>query len=716
MVSGRIVTAQASPYVCPHCGQRYDQAGYCVHDGQPIAANEDPLLGTEVGRYRLARLVGEGGMGRVYLAVQPAIGSRVAVKILSDQCARNPELLERFFAEARAVNLIRHERIVSVIDLAQLPDGRPFIIMEFVEGQTLASIAAAGPVPLGGLIQVMAEVLSALAAAHAIGIVHRDLKPDNVLVTAEGHAKVLDFGIAKLAPELRQQLSPRTGTGALLGTPQYMAPEQISGSGGVEPRSDLYAAGVVLYELATGRQPFVGETLFDLMRAHLEQPPRPPRSIRPEIPAALEQVILTALAKPPDGRFPSAVAMAHALNLAGAALPADQWRSLSARATRGSVGPSTNPQSYQRTRAAGAAPTVDGTGRIGMIVGAVVIAAIAVVVTLFAVTHGRASDPSAVAMTESPAGSAVAGSAGAGSAGDVAIGGAGASPGGSNGSGSGNGNGSGSSSEPSGSDGPPSGGSDARAAGSASGPGEHGAPLSGTPSTSRRTSAPPPRTAPPIDAGTGPIIVGGGSAADHGVFIGPNVTMGPNVIIGSNTPPVAAPGAPSAPGRTTVSRPADYNLKHFDPVAYLPKAQQLARELLPDAQLTSFEFDPVFPDGRVDLTMDGRDRAYEFRSPQRSVFPAGRPRNLPIDRACRVTVELGLKTVTASIRTSDSCDDRLVRAPRCSFASVWKQALAKGVPTDVVARIAWLTDESWFFDIDLAGKGGGVSSFADRCP
>ena len=319
-----MITATRPAFVCHQCGQRYAAAGYCPHDGDRLVDTDDPLLGTEVGRYRLARLLGEGGMGRVYLAVQPAIGSRVAIKILSDQCARNPELLERFFAEARAVNLIRHESIVSVIDMAQLPDGRPFIVMEYVEGQTLAAIVGAGPVPLGGLVQVMSEVLSALSAAHAIGIVHRDLKPDNILVTVEGHAKVLDFGIAKLAPELHQQLSPRTRTGALLGTPQYMAPEQISGSGGVDPRTDLYAAGVVLYELATGRQPFAGETLFDLMRAHLEQPPRPPRALRPELPPAFEHVILTALAKQPDDRFPSAAVMSHALHLAAAALPADQ--------------------------------------------------------------------------------------------------------------------------------------------------------------------------------------------------------------------------------------------------------------------------------------------------------------------------------------------------------------------------------------------------------
>ena len=143
----------------------------------------DPLLGTEVSRYRLEKTLGEGGMGRVYLGVQQAIGSRVAIKVLSEECTRNPELLERFFAEARAVNLIRHENIISVLDLATLPDGRPFIIMEYIEGHTLAHHVRRQVAPLGGVAQVIGEVLSGLAAAHAIGIVHRDMKPDNVLVT-----------------------------------------------------------------------------------------------------------------------------------------------------------------------------------------------------------------------------------------------------------------------------------------------------------------------------------------------------------------------------------------------------------------------------------------------------------------------------------------------------------------------------------------------------
>jgi serine/threonine protein kinase len=761
------VIGTAAAFVCSACGQRYDHAGYCPHDGRPLTATDDPLLGTEVGRYRVARLLGEGGMGRVYLAVHPAIGSRVAIKILSDQCARSPELLERFFAEARAVNLVRHENIVGVLDLAQLPDGRPFIVMEYIEGQTLAGAVQAGPVPLGGLVQVMTEVLSALAAAHAIGIVHRDLKPDNVLITGEGHAKVLDFGIAKLAPELQQQLSPRTRTGALLGTPQYMAPEQISGSGAVDPRTDLYAAGVVLYELATGRQPFVGETLFDLMRAHLEQPPRPPRALRADIPAALEHVILTALAKRPDDRFADATAMAQALQQAAAALPAEQWRSLSSRAS--GSGPRTPsrfemPMAFRPTQPVGPSPTVSRHRRRGRIAAGIAVAAAIGGAVLFMSLRTRPGDPPVVAAagagseaSPSAAGggsqsSAAAGgsqssgtaggsqsSAGGASAGGGAAGGSssGTAGGGAAGGGAAGGSSSGTAGGGAAGGGPSSNASNASNGSSATAPaiepeptrpGKHrrrgasgagvaqhdtGAP-SNTPGGSASTAGGPPSSAgsaspsagsatPSAGSGTEPIIVGGGSAADHGVFIGPNV------IIGSSQPPRPADLHPP------ITRPADYDARHFDPVAYLPRAQKLARELLPDAQLTSFEFDPVFSDGHIDLTVEGRDREYEFRSPARSVFPADRPRNLPREQWCRVHIEIGVREVSARILAGD-CTARLVRTPRCSLASVWKQALAAGTPGDLVARIGWLYDEKWFFDIDLVGKGGGVSSFADRCP
>lgn len=340
---------------CAQCGKRYEQPGYCAADGRPLARIGDPLLGTEVGRYQLTSVIGEGGMGRVYLGVHPAIGSRVAVKVLSDQCTQNPDLLQRFFSEARAVNMIRHERIVSVIDMAMLPDGRPYIVMEFIEGKTLSSVLAAGRAPLGGVAQLLTEVLSALGAAHELGIVHRDLKPDNVLVTGEGHAKVLDFGIAKLAPGLASS-SPRTATGALLGTPAYMAPEQISGATTVDARTDLYAVGVVLYQCATGGVPFHGDSLFDLMRAHVHDAPRPPRELRPDLPGAFEAVILRALAKDPAHRFDSAARMIEALQQAGSELPAAEWRSL---ATRGApiTGNQRSLASHASRRTPGADPT-----------------------------------------------------------------------------------------------------------------------------------------------------------------------------------------------------------------------------------------------------------------------------------------------------------------------------------------------------------------------
>jgi len=216
-----------------------------------------------------------------------------------------------------------------------------------------------------------------------------------------------------------------------------------------------------------------------------------------------------------------------------------------------------------------------------------------------------------------------------------------------------------------------------------------------------------PLAGPAVDAG-GPIIVNGGSAADHGVHIGDNVQIGNNVIIGSQTPA-------SLPHEVTA--PADFDPKHFDPVAYLPKALALAQKLAPDAQLTQFEFDPVFPDGRVDLTMDGRDREYNFRSPARSPHPSDVPKNIAVDRPCMIHVEVSARQVTATIRRSDSCDAHLVHAPRCHYAGVWKQASAAGAPGDVVARIGWLFDEKWFFDTDLDGNGKGMTqSFADRCP
>src|SRR5213078_2644518 len=192
-------------FVCPECGLAQPAQGHCPADGTALAPiGEDVLLGTTIGAYRVARLLGIGGMGRVYKGVHPAIGSRVAIKVLSRECSDRRDLVDRFFAEAKAVNLIRHESIVNVLDLSMLPDGRPYIVMEYLDGAPLAALIEhavqhQAPLPLGGIARLAAEVLDALGAAHAKGIVHRDLKPDNVFVAPSGRPKVLDFGIAKLS-------------------------------------------------------------------------------------------------------------------------------------------------------------------------------------------------------------------------------------------------------------------------------------------------------------------------------------------------------------------------------------------------------------------------------------------------------------------------------------------------------------------------------------
>jgi hypothetical protein len=273
--------------------------------------------------YRLVRVVGEGGMGKVYAAVHPSSGSRVAIKLISERYAQDKDLLDRFFAEARAVNLVAHENIVNIIDFSIAGDGRPFIVMELVTGQTLRQLAQLDS-PIGGIVHVLIEVLAGLAAAHAIGIVHRDLKPDNILVTTSGHAKLLDFGIAKLTGV---HAIARTQTGIVLGTPEYMAPEMVVG-GAVDGRADLYAIGLILYELLVGKRPYPDGSDFDVMRAHVEGQVVPPRAHRPEIPEALERVVMRALEKRPQDRYDSATAMQKALRKVAVELGATQWKPL----------------------------------------------------------------------------------------------------------------------------------------------------------------------------------------------------------------------------------------------------------------------------------------------------------------------------------------------------------------------------------------------------
>ncbi|HET6440720.1 MAG TPA: serine/threonine-protein kinase, partial [Anaeromyxobacter sp.] len=264
-----------------------------------------------MGSFQVVRMVGRGGMGTVYLAEHPVIGSKVAIKFLHESMAHEPEVVARFYDEARAVNLIGHENIVGVFDLALLPPDRFYYVMEYLEGETLAALERRGTVPPVVGLEILLQLCDALAAAHEQGVVHRDLKPENVfLVSRRGRShfvKLVDFGIAKLRGAGRG----RTQAGVLVGTPEYMSPEQCD-DGAVDARTDVYALGVMAFELFTGQLPFSARSTTQLLLAHMGKPPPRPSSIAP-IDAELERAILKALEKEPDRRFQDMAAFADAL-------------------------------------------------------------------------------------------------------------------------------------------------------------------------------------------------------------------------------------------------------------------------------------------------------------------------------------------------------------------------------------------------------------------
>jgi eukaryotic-like serine/threonine-protein kinase len=279
------------------------------------------MIGTTVGNYRVTKLLGEGGMGVVYEAEHPALGRRAAVKILHPELAQNTEMVNRFFNEARAANSIRHPGIVEVFDFGTLPTGASYIVMEFLEGESVASrIRRGGPMAPEAARRLAAEAAGALAAAHALEIVHRDLKPDNLFLVPDYQTpgaeivKVLDFGIAKLGVGSNQLASVKTRTGAVMGTPTYMSPEQCRGTREVDHRTDIYALGVILYELVCGRPPFETEGFGEMVHLHISAPPPPPRAYNPTIGPDLEEIILRALAKNPADRFQTMGEMQSALS------------------------------------------------------------------------------------------------------------------------------------------------------------------------------------------------------------------------------------------------------------------------------------------------------------------------------------------------------------------------------------------------------------------
>ncbi|MSP60622.1 MAG: serine/threonine protein kinase [Myxococcales bacterium] len=267
-------------------------------------AAPDPLIGTHISSYRVVARVGVGGMGAVYLAEHPLIGKRVAIKVLHAEFAERKDVVQRFFQEARAVSSLKHPNIVDVIDFGVLKAATGelhYCVMELLEGETLRDKMKGGPLPEAVAATLAGQIADAVAAAHGKAIIHRDLKPENVFLIGAHRdvVKILDFGIAKL---IGDTASMQTQAGILLGTPSYMSPEQCMARP-VDSRTDVYALGVMLFEMCTGRVPFIGQSYADLLIKQIEGELPPPRSINPALSESIERVIIRAMEKDPNARF-----------------------------------------------------------------------------------------------------------------------------------------------------------------------------------------------------------------------------------------------------------------------------------------------------------------------------------------------------------------------------------------------------------------------------
>lgn len=352
------------------------------------------MLGTTVGAYRITGIIGQGGMGAVYAAEHSLLGRPAAVKVLLPELSHNQEIVTRFFNEAKASTAIRHPGIVEIYDFGWNQDGSAYIAMEFLQGESLASRLGRGRVGAANALAIARQIAGALSAAHRKGIVHRDLKPDNAYLVPDPEVpsgeriKLLDFGIAKLAGD--QSMSQKTRTGSLMGTPTYMAPEQCRGVA-VDARADLYSLGCIIFEMVTGRPPFIGEGVGDVLAAHIHVAPVALSTLASDVTPATEQIVQRLLAKDPAHRFQTADEVIHAIDATGAS----SYRSAPRLGTvpNQAIHTPSQPTTLSGSAVSATTPPTPSSRRtmFGVAAGAVVVIAIIAVV---AVSRGSETPPS----------------------------------------------------------------------------------------------------------------------------------------------------------------------------------------------------------------------------------------------------------------------------------------------------------------------------------